>query len=167
MCSDAESELAEVEAQATGPRAQGFGDFIKCVDFPRLVAAVRELIAGKKVVVIEDSIIRGTTTKTRCRAMKEAGAKEVHMLVSCPPHRYPCYYGIDFSSKGELIACDNSIETIRDYIGLDSLHYLSLEGLIEATRVEKEWFCLACFNGEYPVGPIDEFASKSCLEVGR
>ncbi len=125
---------------------------------------VKELIRGKKVVVIEDSIIRGTTTRTRIQTMRDAGAKEVHLLVSCPPHRYPCYYGIDFSTKGELIASESSVEEIRDYIGLDSLHYLSLDGLIEATRVEKEWFCLACFNGEYLVGPIDENASKHCLE---
>ncbi len=124
---------------------------------------VKELLRDKKVVVIEDSIIRGTTSKTRIKAIREAGVKEVHMLVSCPPHRFPCYYGIDFSSKGELIASESTVEEIARYIGLDSLNYLSLEGLIEATRVEKEWFCLACFNGDYPEGPI-EGVSKHCLE---
>lgn len=125
---------------------------------------VKELVKDKRVAIIEDSIIRGTTTRTRCQAMRDAGAKEIHMLVSCPPHRFPCYYGIDFSTKGELIACDNEIEQIRDYIGLDSLHYLSLDGLIKATKREKQWYCLACFNGEYLVGPIDQMTSKHCLE---
>ena len=124
---------------------------------------VKELLKDRRVLVIEDSIIRGTTSKTRIKAMRQAGAKEVHMLVSCPPHRYPCYYGIDFPSQKELVACDNSVEEIRRYIGLDSLGYLSLDGLIGATRVEKEWFCLACFNGEYLEGPVEEL-SKLCLE---
>jgi len=124
---------------------------------------VKPLLAGKRVLVIEDSIIRGTTARTRIKAIRDIGAKEVHMLVSCPPHRYPCYYGIDFSSRGELIASDHSVEEIRDYIGLDSLGYLSLDGLIKATRVEREWFCLACFDGNYLEGPI-EGVSKHCLE---
>jgi len=124
---------------------------------------VKELLRNQRVVVIEDSIIRGTTSRTRVKAIRDAGAKEVHMLVSCPPHRYPCYYGIDFSTKGELIAADHTVEEIRSYIGLDSLGYLSLDGLIKATKVEKEWFCLACFDGDYLEGPI-EGVSKDCLE---
>ncbi len=124
---------------------------------------VREILKGKKVVVIEDSIIRGTTSRTRIKALKEAGAKEVHMLVSCPPHRFPCYYGIDFSSKGELIAANNSVEEIRAYLGLDSLGYLSQGGMVKATGFDKPTFCLACFNGEYPVAP-DQECSKFGLE---
>ncbi|MBW2619244.1 MAG: amidophosphoribosyltransferase, partial [Deltaproteobacteria bacterium] len=124
---------------------------------------VKELLKDRRVLVIEDSIIRGTTSRTRIKAMRQAGAKEVHMLVSCPPHRFPCYYGIDFPSQEELVACDRSVDEIRRCVGLDSLGYLSLDGLIEATRVEKEWFCLACFNGEYLEGPVEEL-SKLCLE---
>jgi amidophosphoribosyltransferase len=124
---------------------------------------VRALLKDKRVLVIEDSIIRGTTARTRIKAIRDVGAKEVHMLVSCPPHRYPCFYGIDFSSKGELIACENTVEAIRDFIGLDSLGYLSLEGLISSTKVEREWFCLACFDGDYLEGPIENF-SKTCME---
>ena len=124
---------------------------------------VKALLKDKRVLVIEDSIIRGTTARTRIKAIKDCGVKEVHMVVSCPPHRYPCYYGIDFSSRGELIACDNSVEAIAKYIGLDSLGYLSLDGLIGSTKVEKEWFCLACFDGDYPEGPIDGL-SKLCME---
>ena len=88
----------------------------------------------------------------------------MHLLVSCPPHRFPCYYGIDFSTKGELIAAHNSVEEIRDYIGLDSLGYLSLDGLLKATRMKKEGFCLACFDGNYPT-EIKEEVSKYSLEI--
>ncbi len=125
---------------------------------------VRELIGGKRVIIVEDSIIRGTTTRTRINALRQAGAKEVHMVVSCPPHRYPCPYGIDFSTKGELVAASNSVEEIRDFIGLDSLNYLSLDGLLEgagATR-EDHPFCLACFDGNYPVQ--FEKVQKHCFE---
>jgi amidophosphoribosyltransferase len=124
---------------------------------------VREILAQKRVVIIEDSIIRGTTSKMRIKTLREAGAKEVHMMVSCPPHRYPCYYGIDFSTRGELIACQHSVEEVKNFIGLDSLCYLSLPGMLEATRLEENGFCLACFDGKYPIQPDEDF-SKLCLE---
>ncbi len=126
---------------------------------------VRELFQGKSVMLIEDSIIRGTTTRTRIQAVRDAGARELHMLVSCPPHRYPCPYGIDFSSKGELIAASHTVEEIRRFVGLDSLRYLSLEGLLEGAGVtmREHPFCLACFNGEYPVR-FEEEVKKLCFE---
>jgi len=124
---------------------------------------VRDILNQKRVVIVEDSIIRGTTSKMRIKALREAGAKEVHMVVSCPPHRYPCYYGIDFSTKGELIACQHSVEEVQSYIGLDSLGYLSLTGMLDSTGYDHEMFCLACFNGAYPVPPPDDI-SKLCLE---
>ncbi|MBW2107184.1 MAG: amidophosphoribosyltransferase [Deltaproteobacteria bacterium] len=124
---------------------------------------VKEILNQKRVVIVEDSIIRGTTSKMRIKTLRQAGAKEVHMVVSCPPHRYPCFYGIDFSTKGELIACQHSIEEVQNFIGLDSLCYLSLEGMLEATGGGKDGFCLACFNGEYPVEPEADI-SKLCLE---
>jgi amidophosphoribosyltransferase len=124
---------------------------------------VRELLKGKRVLIIEDSIIRGTTSRTRIRTLKEIGAREVHMLVSCPPHRYPCYYGIDFSSRGELIAAEKSVEEIRDFIGLDSLGYLSMDNMTAATCIPRGELCLACFDGNYPV-PVDEKFTKTCLE---
>ena len=126
---------------------------------------VRELLKGKRVLIIEDSIIRGTTSRTRVKTLRKIGAKEVHMLVSCPPHRFPCYYGIDFSSKGELIAAENSVEEIRDFVGLDSLGYLGIDDLIKATDIPREDLCLACFDGQYPV-PIDSDFTKTCLETG-
>lgn len=126
---------------------------------------VKELIRGKRIILIEDSIIRGTTTRTRIHTLRQAGAKELHMLVSCPPHRHPCPYGIDFSTKGELIAASHSIDEIRDFIGLDSLGYLSLEGLLEATgaRCRNHPYCVACFTGDYPI-PCEAELQKDCFE---
>jgi amidophosphoribosyltransferase len=118
---------------------------------------VRSFLEGKRVIIMEDSIIRGTTGRSRVKSLKAAGVKEVHMVISCPPHRYPCYYGIDFPSGGQLIASEKTVDEIRESLGLDSLHYLSIEGLIEATGMPKENFCLACFNNDYPVPPDPQF----------
>jgi amidophosphoribosyltransferase len=124
---------------------------------------VRSVLKGKRVVIIEDSIIRGTTSRTRVQAVRSAGAREVHMLVSCPPHQFPCFYGIDFSTKGELIACHHSVEEIRKFLGLDGLGYLSVDGMVAATGLPESNFCLACFDGRYPVQPDLAF-NKHCLE---
>ena len=124
---------------------------------------VKELLKGKRVLIIEDSIIRGTTAQTRIKTLREIGAREVHMLVSCPPHRFPCCYGIDFSTRGELIAAYKSVEEIREFIGLDSLGYLHINNLAKATDIPKEDLCLACFDGNYPV-PIEGELDKYCLE---
>ena len=124
---------------------------------------VKELLKGKRIIIIEDSIIRGTTSKTRIKTLREAGAREIHMLVSCPPHRFPCPYGIDFSTRGELIAATHTVEEIKRFIGLDSLGYLSVEGLIEGTGTDGNNFCLACFTGDYPV-EYDPGISKYCFE---
>ncbi len=124
---------------------------------------VREILNQKRVVIVEDSIIRGTTSRMRIKTLREAGAWEIHMLVSCPPHRHPCYYGIDFPTRGELIASEHSIEEIKNFIGLDSLCYLSLPGMLEAAGLEQDSFCLACFTGEYPIRPKEGF-SKLYLE---
>jgi amidophosphoribosyltransferase len=112
---------------------------------------VRDLLRGKRVAVIEDSIVRGTTSRTRIRALRDAGVKEVHMRVSCPPHRFPCHYGIDFPTREELIGSSRSVEEIRKYIGLDSLAYLSLKGMVGAMPQSSDSFCLACYSGKYPV----------------
>lgn len=124
---------------------------------------VRDILNQKRIVIVEDSIIRGTTSKMRIKTLREAGAWEIHMMVSCPPHRYPCYYGIDFSTKGELIASEHSVEEIKNFIGLDSLCYLSLPGMLEAAGLEQDSFCLACFTGKYPIKP-KEGLSKLHLE---
>jgi amidophosphoribosyltransferase len=124
---------------------------------------VKEILKGKRVIVVEDSIIRGTTTRSRVKSLREAGAKEVSLLVSCPPHRFPCYYGIDFSNKGELIASRQQVNEIRDFLGLDYLGYLSVEAMVEATEIDPAHFCLACFTGDYPV-PLEADFSKTCFE---
>ncbi len=129
---------------------------------------VKELISGKRVIIVEDSIIRGTTARLRVKTLRRVGAKEVHMLVSCPPHKFPCVYGIDFSTKGELIAAKKSIEEIREFLGLDSLGYLSKESLVEATKIPEDKLCLACFTGQYPIPLPEELKdrfSKYCFEA--
>src|SRR6266542_4300813 len=105
---------------------------------------ISELVRGKRVVVVSDSIVRGTTSKTRVNNLKEAGAKEVHVLVSCPPHRNPCVYGIDFPDRTKLMAANYSLEEIRRYLNSDSVHYLSEEGMVRATGLAAESFCMAC-----------------------
>lgn len=115
---------------------------------------IKSVLKGKRIAVIEDSIVRGTTSKLRVKTLREAGTKEIHMRVSCPPIRYPCFYGIDFPSKRELIASKKTVGEIRNFIGLDSLKYLSTEGMLESMSLPKEHFCVACFTGKYPVKPV-------------
>ena len=124
---------------------------------------IRDVIKNKRIIVVEDSIVRGTTSRLRVRALREAGAKEVHMRVSCPPLKFPCFYGIDFPTKKELIASGHSTEWIRDFIGLDSLSYLSMEGMLKAVLLPKKQFCTACFNGIYAGKPPKKL-SKDMLE---
>ena len=124
---------------------------------------VREILHGKRVAVVDDSLVRGTTSRTRVRAIREAGAHEINMLISCPPIRFPCFYGIDFPTRGELIAAKHSVEEIRRYLELDLLYYLSLEGLLKAGEGDGKRFCLACFTGNYPV-PIQASLSKDIFE---
>lgn len=126
---------------------------------------VKEILKGKDIIIIEDSIIRGTTIKTRVKSLRELGVKKIHMRVSGPPHRFPCHYGIDFSTRGELIAATKSVSELKDILGLDSLHYLSIDGLLKSTGIEnpEENFCKACFDGCYPV-QFDENLSKDCME---
>jgi amidophosphoribosyltransferase len=127
---------------------------------------VKSLLKGKDIVIIEDSVIRGTTIKTRVKSLRKLGVKRVHMRVAGPPHRFPCHYGIDFSTRGELIAATKSVEELRDFLGLDSLHYLSIDGLLQSTGIEnpENNFCKACFDGCYPVD-FDSQLSKHCLET--
>lgn len=115
--------------------------------------AVKSVVSGKSIVMVDDSIVRGTTSGKIVRMLKDAGAKEVHMCVSSPPIAYPCYYGIDTAVRKELIASTKKVEEIRDFIGADSLYYLSLEGLYSAVaNVNYDWMCYACFNCKYPAG---------------
>jgi amidophosphoribosyltransferase len=111
---------------------------------------VRDLIEGKRIILIDDSIVRGTTSKKIVRMVREAGAKEIHVRISCPPTISPCYYGVDTPDKSELIAANYSVEGIRDFIEADSLGYLSLEGMLEATGINPNSACVACWNEKYP-----------------
>lgn len=115
---------------------------------------VRDLIEGKRVVLVDDSIVRGTTSKKIVQMVREAGAKEVHMRISCPPTISPCYYGVDTPRKADLIAAQMSVEEVCRYIEADSLGYLSLEGMIEATGLEAKGSCAACWNGKYPTNVV-------------
>ena len=128
---------------------------------------VRPLLRNKRVLIIEDSIIRGTTSRNRISNLRKIGVKEIHMAVSCPPTSYPCPYGIDFSSRGELLAArKGDVQAIAGFIGLDSLYYLSLGGMVEAAGMGKNCFCLACYTGEYPLPPPGDLG-KFCLERGQ
>lgn len=111
---------------------------------------VRDLIAGKRVVLIDDSIVRGTTSKKIVQMVREAGAKEIHLRISCPPTISPCYYGVDTPNKADLIAAQMSVEEIRKFIGADSLGYLSLEGMMAASGISISEACVACWNERYP-----------------
>lgn len=124
---------------------------------------IRDVLKGKRIIIVEDSIVRGTTSRSRVRSLREAGAAEIHMRVSCPPLISPCFYGIDFPTKKELIASKHSIEEIRQFIGVDSLKYLSLEGMLNSMMLPKEEFCTACFTGKYPT-TICKPPSKKALE---
>ena len=115
---------------------------------------VADAIYGKRVCLIEDSIVRGNTSRERVRTLRQCGAREVHMRISCPPHVSPCFYGIDFPSRDELIATHYSVEQIRDLIEADSLSYLSLDGMLSCVRnTEPGDYCHACFSCDYPVKP--------------
>jgi len=126
---------------------------------------LREVIAGKRVVVIDDSIVRGNTTRQLVSMLREAGAREVHMRISSPPIKWPCFYGIDFPDRDELLASRLDVEGVRDHIGADSLAHLSLEGMLAATQIPPDEFCTACFSSHYPVPiPTHELRSKHVLE---
>lgn len=127
---------------------------------------LREVIEGKRVVVVDDSIVRGNTTKQIVQMLKEAGTREVHMRISSPPIRWPCFYGIDMPSQDDLIGANMPVEEIRSHIGADSLSYLSIEGMVAATGVPGDGFCTACFSSDYPVPvPAEELRSKHVLEA--
>ncbi len=124
---------------------------------------IEELVKDQRVIVVDDSIVRGTTCKARVNNLKEAGAKEVHVLVSCPPHMHPCVYGIDFPDRSKLMAANHSLEEIRKYLNADSLHYLSQDGMVKATSHPRSAFCMACYDGDYPVA-YDPAVDKHIIE---
>jgi len=127
---------------------------------------IEDLVRDKRVIIVDDSIVRGTTCKQRVNNLKKAGAKEVHVMVSCPPHMHPCVYGIDFPDRSKLMAARYTIEEIGKYLNADSLAYLSIDGMIRATGLPKDHFCMACYDGRYPV-PYDPGLDKAIMERRR
>ena len=127
---------------------------------------IESLVKDKSVVIVDDSIVRGTTCRSRVKTLKDAGAREVHVAVSCPPHKNPCVYGIDFPDRSQLMAHNNTVDEIRKYLNADSLHYLTLEGMVAATGQKRDAFCLACYDGKYPV-PYDPLLDKNIIERRR
>lgn len=119
------------------------------------LSPISSILKGKRVVLVDDSIVRGTTMKQIVGLLKNAGAREVHVRISCPPTRYPCYYGIDTPTKEELIAHNKEVEEVCAFIGATSLHYLSLENMQKSVDEKNKWFCTACWDGNYPVLPQD------------
>lgn len=123
-----------------------------------------EILRNKRIVLVDDSIVRGTTTPKVINLLRKAGAKEVHMRICAPPIRHPCFFGVDMASKWELIAAYKTVEQVRQFIGADSLGYISLEGLIQAVGLPENKFCTACFTGEYPI-PVQLHMDKLALEA--
>jgi amidophosphoribosyltransferase len=133
--------------------------FIKPTQTERMMAVrlklnvIPDIVAGRRIVVVDDSIVRGTTTKAKMDQLRQAGAKEIHLRISCPPIRHPCYFGVDFATRDQLVAHNRSVEEIRVFLGVDSLHYLSLEGLLSCMDRPGEGYCTACFSGDYRLDP--------------
>ncbi len=127
---------------------------------------LREIIEGKRIVVVDDSIVRGNTQRAIVKMLREAGALEIHVRISSPPVKWPCFYGIDFATRTELIGAEMSVEEIRQSIGADSLAFVSEEGLIAATKIAEDKLCTACFSGKYPIPvPQDLSEGKHRLEI--
>jgi len=124
---------------------------------------IPDVVRDKRVVIVEDSVVRGTTTRSKMRAIRRAGAKEIHLRVSCPPIRHPCFYGIDFPTSEELIAYNRTVQEVADFLEVDSLAYLSLEGLTACMRGTAKDYCSACWSGQYKI-PIDQPQSKFYFE---
>ncbi len=127
------------------------------------LAVVNEVVRGKRIVVVDDSIVRGTTTQGKIRTLRQAGAREVHMRVSCPPIRFPCFYGVDFPTKEELLANNRDLDQIRKFLEVDSVGYVSLEGLLSCAVLPADHYCTACWSGDYRI-PMEAMGSKSTLE---
>lgn len=126
------------------------------------VNLIKKILVGKRIVIVDDSIVRGTTSRIRVKNFRDAGAKEVHLRISCPPHRFGCYYGIDFPAKQALIAHNKKISEIKNFLGVESLGYLSIEGMFKCLPGTKNDFCIACWKGNYPIR-VKEF-DKLALE---
>jgi amidophosphoribosyltransferase len=156
-------EMAFIRNHYVGRSFLQPSQLIRDFDVRMKLNLIAPLVKNKRVVIVDDSIVRGTTCKARVKTLKEAGAREVHVAVSCPPHMNPCVYGIDFPDRSKLMAVNHSVDEIRKYLNADSLHYLSQAGMVKATGRAEESFCLACYDGKYPV-PYDPVLDKHIIE---
>ncbi len=125
---------------------------------------VSDIVRGKRIVVVDDSIVRGTTTRGKMKQLRKAGAKEIHLRISCPPIRHACYFGVDFPDKTQLVAHNRTVEEIREFLGVDSLHFLSLEGMLRCVKLPAEHYCTACWSGQYRLN-VEKPVSKLDLEL--
>lgn len=165
------------------PRERGFTtshysgrSFIMPTQYERDLAVkmklnvIREVVRGQRLVVVEDSVVRGTTTRGKMGALRKAGAREIHLRVASPPIRHPCFFGIDFPDQRELVATNRSIEAIRDYLEVDSLAYLSLEGMLDCAAHAPGDYCTACFSGKYPMTltePLNKYGFEPSTTATR
>jgi amidophosphoribosyltransferase len=156
-------EMAFIRNHYVGRSFLQPSQLIRDFDVRMKLNLIAPLVKGKRVVIVDDSIVRGTTCKARVKTLKEAGAKEVHVAVSCPPHMNPCVYGIDFPDRSKLMAVNHSIDEISKYLNADSVRYLSQAGMVKATGLPAESFCMACYDGKYPV-PYDPVLDKHIIE---
>ena len=159
-------EMAFIRNHYVGRSFLQPSQLIRDFDVRMKLNLIAPLVKNKRVVIVDDSIVRGTTCKARVKTLKEAGAREVHVAVSCPPHMNPCVYGIDFPDRSKLMAVNHSVDEIRKYLNADSLHYLSQAGMVKATGKPAESFCMACYDGKYPV-PYDPVLDKHIIERRR
>ncbi|MEL7472834.1 MAG: amidophosphoribosyltransferase [Planctomycetota bacterium] len=130
---------------------------------------IADIVKGKRLIVVDDSIVRGTTTREKMRQLYDAGAKEIHLRISCPPIQHPCYFGVDFATRDQLVAHERSVEQIRDFLGVDSLHFLSLDGLLSCVERPNDHWCTACYSGDYRIDVehprTDEVLSKQQMRM--
>ena len=124
---------------------------------------IPDVVEGKRIVIVEDSVVRGTTTRSKMLALRRAGVKEIHLRVSCPPIRHPCFYGIDFPTSEELIAHNRTVDQVRDFLEVDSLAYLSIDRMLNCMKMDRAHYCTACWSGHYKI-PIDQPQSKFSFE---
>jgi len=127
------------------------------------LAVVEEVVRDKRVIVVDDSVVRGTTTRGKIRSIRDAGAKEIHMRVSCPPIKFPCFFGIDFPTPEELLANNRNMKEIKEFLGVDSIGYMSLDGLLACASLPGDHYCTACWSGKYPI-PVDVSVNKFTME---
>jgi len=130
------------------------------------LSVVKEAVEDRRIVVVEDSVVRGTTTRGKMGALRAAGAREIHLRISCPPIRHPCHYGIDFPTREELVANERSLDDLRDFLRVDSIAYISLDGMLECLAHPADHYCTACWSGKYPI-PVHYQVNKFSLELNQ